>query len=655
MPSARESFLVSTLVVSACSTEFRCGCPLGPGPSETGTGGSTDPTPLQIEHDPNRPFRSFVAKVAEGKSCPDAPAGWNLQPPLATSSTWLTQRMARYCAYQLPSDAETPGSMPTLSGPVGVVERVVADYAQVLPQAQYVRGTEEGHYAQFRHQLGLALVGGAPPINNGARPYVAIVDTADDDDAAAGWPGSSKAQHGLSMGGIVSAIRCPDGAVGCDDDRLFYARAFSSALQDRASVWSLNMAVLEAVEHWRGLETGAPLVLNMSVGWELGPDDTELEGGEGATNPALTPAEEALFLTLSWASCQRVLAIAAAGNTRGGACAETGPMGPAAWEALPATTFGDCEAMLEPDELGPSADFQPNRLVYSAGGVGTDGMPIVNARPLSEPRRVLHASRVSVPVSASEYSTPLTGTSVASASLSAIAAQYWGLHPKLSAAEVITAIDSACPSVDGQCAVPDTGTVPLIRADDVLSQLYSQPTITLVNPSAPNVVANPSPVSGPYLTSPTNAVHDDRECTTFSFSGAPSVSGDPWPELSPQPDKPICPTCSIRTSSPSSAQLSLQLEADYRPRVLPSVAVLELHLVSGAVTQVDLDLANHTSCTTTPCTVALANYDHPDPNVGGTLADYVSSAAVVAATVSFYVDDGQTTQLVGNEIDVIGP
>ena len=55
--------------------------------------------------------------------------------------------LARYCEYRLPPGAHTPASVPTLSDPAGVVERAVADYAQVLPQAEYLRGTNEARFA----------------------------------------------------------------------------------------------------------------------------------------------------------------------------------------------------------------------------------------------------------------------------------------------------------------------------------------------------------------------------------------------------------------------------------------------------------------------------------------------------------------------------
>ncbi|MEM7157557.1 MAG: hypothetical protein AAF799_32255 [Myxococcota bacterium] len=584
----------------------------------------------------------------------------------------MTAKLARYCAYQVPDGIETP-TAPAWSVPAGVVEQVAADYPRVLPQAEYTRGTDKARYASFRAQLGAAFGQGAPVIDDHDRPFVAIVDTAADADADGGWPGQPKARHGLTMGGIVSAIRCPDDAFGCDDDQRFYEQAFPGTLEDRGTVWSLHAAVLRAVERWRGLDTDTPLVLNLSVGWEWGLDDTEfltgsrehlLAGRKGGGHPALTPAEEALFLTLTWASCQGVLSIAASGNTRGGACAQTGPMAPAAWEDMPATSFQECAGFLDATELGSVSDFHPARVVYAAGGVGADGQPIVNARPLSEPKRVLYASRVAVPMGDEQYSTPLTGTSVASASLSAIAAQYWAVHPDASAEQVIAAMAGACSSVDGGCAASNP--VSLIRADSVLADHYTEPSVTLVDPSTTQSPSSGAPASTLLvLTPPSSTVsYGDRECRTHSFSGAPSASEDPWPELNPQPDSPICPTCSLHGTNGGGARVRLEVEADFRPKIPDSVAVLELHSTSGGVTRVDLDLAGQTMCALSPgtsqhlssCDIDLSRYRHPDSSLANaTLADYVATTDLRAATVSFYVAADDSTILVGNEIDVLQP
>ncbi|MCA9708065.1 MAG: hypothetical protein KDK70_19595 [Myxococcales bacterium] len=688
MPSPRTSLrtsprttpLLLALVLPACALEARCGLrrcdptlPIVEATGTTtdadttagdddGTGGKTPDAP------PPRPIpRSFVAKIVAGERCPAAPAGWALQPSPTVPSTRLGELLSRYCAYRFQGGPElSPTSAPALV-PARVVERLDPDYPVVLPQGdpQFVRGTAPARYAMLRQQLGIGFVDGAHPVNRG--PSVAIVDTIDRTSAGA-WTNDPAEQHGLTMAGIVRAIRCPETDASCSP-RIIHAQAFPESLGNRGSVWSLNLAVLEAIEQWRGLASSSPLVLNMSVGWEWSSDDTKhlgdhradlLQGLEGPADPEISVAEEALFLTLSWASCQRVLAIAAAGNTRGGACSQSGPMAPAAWEALPPLSFDQCHALLDPGDragLGEEAEYeQDHRLVYAAGGVDASLAPIVNARPLSTPKRVLYASMASVPVGNGQYSPPLTGTSVASASLSGIAAEYWALHPTLSAPDVIEAITDTCASndtVDAGCAGPDDA-VPVIRASTVLPQ-RSAPSFTLVPPaltsgstqsSSPTQLLPPQPAGsfGP------------RTCTASSFAGAPSASAASWPELAPQPQNPICPTCPLNYTADPGATLGIDVDADYRSRVDPSTAVLELFLPSGAVTQVDLDLTAQPACVASPgaCTVELSSYPDPTGNAQ-TLSNYIVQASVRKATLAFYVTTDDTTRLVGNEIDVLHP
>lgn len=722
MRSARTYAIPLALISSACSIQARCGlehCLPNAGdamPSEDTSGSSRAggdtkvarmiSVPVAVER--GRPMaRSFVAKIAAGASCPAAPVGWVLQPAPVIASTRMTALMARYCAYELEPGAVVPAVMPALDAPAGVIESVAADYAQVLPQPSpqappqaLVLGTGAGHHARLREQLGATFKDGASNVDDTMRPYVAIIDTA---EPAVAWPGKPREQHGLVMGGIVSTIRCPADDASCDRERILYAQAFPSSLSStgddveaRGSVWSLNLAVLEALERWRSLSNGkVPLVLNMSVGWEWSSEDSlvlrsrrgdllsgkglegleggeVLEGGEGLEGgevlegleggafPSLSPAEEALFLTLSWASCQQVLAIAAAGNTRGGACAQTGPMAPAAWESVKRLDWSECRDLLDPaDHAGMSLEpeHRPNALVYAAGGVDADDQPIVNARPGSEPKRVLYASMASVPTPAGGHTAPWTGTSVAAASLSAIAAQYWGLgtNHALRPAEVMAAIDGQATPID--LGYASGAFVPRVRAYDVLPKLYEQSSLLLVSPD--DTDESSGAPNRPLMTLESNPT-DDRTCNgrsvkAFSFAGAAAPVGVAWPELTAQPDSPICPLCPLKISS-SPASLKIAVNTTAYPLTIGTTAVLELHLPGGQVTQIALDLRNQ--CTQLSCMLWLDDYSHPNGTIDKTLSDYVKGANVGSARMSFYVPTSTIgnqlggTQLVGNEIPI---
>lgn len=708
------------LALSACSTEVRCGldgCAGGESDGAEsltqvtasdgnldggGSGSGTGPEELEaipIVSEPGRPTaRAFVARIASGASCPAAPPGWVLAEAPVVSSEQVTALMSRYCAYHLPSGIDTPASLPSLHAPAGVVERVEAEPARLLTQGStagpgagttLVTGTGAGHHAELRAGLGARFVAGASNIDDDLRPYVAVIDTADPEAA---WPGAPREHHGLVMGGIVSTVRCPDADPSCDRERILYQQAFSDTLataggdiEARGSVWSLNLAVLAAIERWRTLAGGdVPLVLNMSVGWDWGPDDTEFLGSSrdlltgGPGRPDLSPAEQALFVSLAWASCQRVVAVAAAGNTRGGACSETGPMAPAAWESVKAPTYDECAGLLDPDDLallGPEAAYQPNRLAYAVGGIDAADRPIVNARPESQPPRVLYSTMASVPTKAGHHTTPWTGTSVATAAFSGLVAQVWGMAANrgMGPAEVVHTVTQAGSDVDAGTMRRDPdgdASIPRIQAQDVLPSLYEAWTPTLVPPPLATVGAGGGVVS-PGASAVVLAADPDhtqscmvRTIEAYAYGGAQSSSGAPWPELSPQPNSPICPGCPLTISSTDGAALRVEVDSDYRSQPVGTTAVLELHLPQGQITRVGLDLQQACEVPSgtldTPgtldlssCELPLSGYSHPLGITGQTLSDYVVGADVRSAVLAFIVGSSSGgTQLVGNEIDV---
>ncbi len=706
------------LFISACSVPASCGldgCGLdslglttsdgasskgnGDGDGDGSSGGVEQP-PVEVVH-PSRPrARSFVAKLLPGQACPALPAPWVLQAAPPTPSAHVGELMSRYCAYQVDSGVATPKSMPTLDATV--VERAMADPLSVLPQASSFTSASGGIYFQrMRESLGVEFKSGAKNVEASARPYVAIVDTADPFDPANHGPdwtaGAARERHGWVMGGIVSSIRCATGA-SCDSKRQIYAQAFPPSLtvsgaddEARGSVWSLNVAVLRALEEWRGKSDGTtPLVLNLSVGWEPGPNMLELLGGSreqvlaGKTgHEELTPAEEALFITLATASCQGVLTFAAAGNTRGGACAETGMMSPASWEQIDSLSWSECRNLLDEADWGllgdqPTYDAERrNRLVYGVGGVDEYERPIVNARPDSAPPRVLYSAKASVPMSNGQYTVPWTGTSVATAAMSAIAAQYWAQpdHRRDPAPKIVADLNATTKPVDAGCLLDGpAATVPRIQPETVMSHLYEY-----VPPTPPSTVI-PSPLGATPTVSLAPETDRDAACTgrtitTYSFSGAqtPDPAGPGWAELTPQPNAPICTTCPLTISS-TTAEIDLDLDPDFG--IYHPTAVLELHLANGGVTVVDLNVGRNctftagtagtasspgqppTLGTLTGCTpVSLGDYSDPTAPNGSnaTLAGLVAGSGVRSARLSFYVqsNDDAGFRLLGNEIDIV--
>ena len=168
------------------------------------------------------------------------------------------------------------------------------------------------------------------------------------------------------------------------------------------------------------------LILNASVGADL------------YALYAMDPSRGSLAATiemLEWASCYGVLVIAASGNVRDESCdiGENDMLVPAMFEHLASLSPGQC------DGRGFWPTWDTNKwpvfpkgggtrpLVYAAGGVGFDDEPIPNARPNSMPRQVVTAANA-ITVSGE---TPLTGSSVAAAALTATARLGWGYNSAL--------------------------------------------------------------------------------------------------------------------------------------------------------------------------------------------------------------------------------
>jgi hypothetical protein len=187
----------------------------------------------------------------------------------------------------------------------------------------------------------------------------------------------------------------------------------------------LANAIWDEVDAWRrdlGTE-GAPqkLVLNLSVGW-----DGESFGGLDEKEVAeLHAGTQAVYWALRYASSlDNVLVLAAAGNACKSCERESvGPLLPAAWEE-DAPTAESCEP--------------PKQLLYAVGGVNAAGRPLENARVNGMPRRAAYGTSGVVPALTPGHSTHMfTGTSVATAVVSSVAAIVWDTLPRRTPGEIM--------------------------------------------------------------------------------------------------------------------------------------------------------------------------------------------------------------------------
>lgn len=211
------------------------------------------------------------------------------------------------------------------------------------------------------------------------------------------------------------------------------------------------------------------LVLNLSLGW-----DGELFGDLEARGPAdLEPAVLAVYQALELAQKLDVLVIAAAGNQRGGPVKPTSPVFPAVWELR-----------------GPSP-LPVSPLVFAVGGVDWQGLPLANARSGGKPQRVAYADHAVAATATEGTRQPtliLTGSSVATAVASSIAAAVWHLSPELRPAEVMAVLDGSGESLEARADYfPGSAEAPPLRRLSLCQALAEAPGTDLDAASCPGL------------------------------------------------------------------------------------------------------------------------------------------------------------------------
>lgn len=172
----------------------------------------------------------------------------------------------------------------------------------------------------------------------------------------------------------------------------------------------LAEAIQRAVIAWQseGKKYGQKLVLNLSVGW-----DGKRFGGLTEQRVCDLPAgPQAVYLALEYAAREGALIFAAAGNSRSGPHASSGPLLPAAWARGNIGESGCGKELKQP-------------LLYAVGGVQWDGKPITNARTGGMPSLAAYADHVALRDLDGNPTSTYTGTSVATAVVSSIASRLW--------------------------------------------------------------------------------------------------------------------------------------------------------------------------------------------------------------------------------------
>lgn len=609
--------------------------------------------------------------------------------PNATTVGWSGDRLFRSgdaLALMTPKDATLPlplerfcrytwgGKGAPATGPqfdaawTAKLIRIDADLDVTLPQTASYLGADpvaRGELSSaFRMRLGAVGSGTPSTVHQqteaGAR--VAVVDTAGFGDAATAYASArANLRHGLTMAEIVADVRCPNGEAQCRDKQ-FLAQAFpyvggSPLMQTGGgplgSIGSLAYAVGEAVVRWQSLKLpAAPLIINLSVAWDprfghalttpgQEAQHTQLLVTPSATVPATVQAVHAILV---YASCLDALAIAAAGNNTGGPCEQVEAMAPARWESYPAPDAARCEALFGtlPARRGGDPGFKMATvgLVVAAGGVIDGSTPIPVARVGSTPARVLPAFQA-VAGAGSRQTDAWTGTSVAAAAMSGLAASVWTHAPTMTPAQVVSLITSSGEATSLNVEmIAGGGQARRVSGHATFNRLCLN-RAGCVNPYAPpQMPVIPGPAAettsvSENLTCAPSTVSCGAQSVTVHACGAAGASAPPpapEPWLRPQPGTPICPICPVR-----GGKLTVSLNPDHGG----SMAVLnnptfEFRTASGSYVRAGLGQITVDAAGTI---VDLARYTITAGAAPQTIADALAANQVTAATLAFYIND----------------
>lgn len=667
--------------------------------------------------------RRYIAITAKaGDKCETTSKNWTGQTLFRNPKQ---SQFQRYCVFTV-KDPKGDGF------PTSEFRRADPDYDVLLPQGELGADSDVRTALRdtWRVSMGLAtksqaLYEGkapgvikplpAPPIDSLAQ--VAVLDTA---DRLRPYASATPArQHGLAMAEIVREVRCPAGEAACvplstfvpviappsESTHPFDRATVANSSENLGSLGTLAQGIHDAVTTWQILNKknphpDAPLVLNLSVGWDprwyppdwVGSEPWDIK--DRVTHKSLIdepsgtiPAPvQAVHAALMRASCFDVLAIAAAGNNTAGACEQQNAMAPAVWEQMLAPDRKFCDTLF-PGELPKERPGKPElavkrkALVYAAGGLLT----MTNAAPLPTSRmgemapRFVPASHVVVG-SGSNRTDAWTGTSVAAAAISGLAANLWSYDLRLTSHQVMALIDAS--GADG----PTLPAPSLLRGAAPPSLSWTRPKHAVrVSPDrafknlcladGPLCARNPYiPPLVPSATPLTSAVADEQpeipnQATWWTMlthktitsgcptkrthyfaaalvSAAPPVSASPsvmaWTR--PQPETPICSVCPIKDK-----KLILSLNPDQTSSALfaaaPTVTLdnplLEFRFgkegyISVSLGQLSIDKAAGRELSLESYKVELA---------GGTvvsLAKALEDNAITAGTLTVFVPDGKS-------------
>lgn len=346
----------------------------------------------------------------------------------------LIRELNRFCVYEIADKKKHLKDLPFPPAVSADLVRFDQDCAALATSARTdpAPGDWKDQYQKLMTQVGRP----AEPlkINDWLGVRLAFLDTQPTGEGAPEYSGNSP--HGFTLAHIARQLVCtagpPEHCAAQITTRLampiieFDPKSRKGGTRDEVRGGFLGMqsdlaeAIRSEVEDWQKKKVQKHLVLNLSLAW-----DGDLFGGLGEEQISdLRAGTQAVYRALEYAASFGVLVIAAAGNQKPLPCRSTGPLLPAGWE------IGSLAKGCGTPGKTP--------LLYSAAGVDANGDPIASARPGGLPPRTAYARNAVVPTWDPDTPTAmLTGSSVAAAVVSSIAAIVWDTWPDITSHRVM--------------------------------------------------------------------------------------------------------------------------------------------------------------------------------------------------------------------------
>jgi Subtilase family len=413
-------------------------------------------------------------------------------------------------------------------------------------------------------------------------PPVAIMDSASPTNAYNYTTVLDNFGHGRAVGRVVADFACPLDPTKCDAIKNYLALPLMPALPAPpppppwpaatppptpevppkadpinggffGSRGDLADQLRQAVTDLAGVDAmgvAKPFIVNLSLGWDKNIADVL---------PNCDDCSDAVRLALIRAWCAGGLVIAAAGNGPQG----SGPLLPAAWESL---------AISESDCIANKFDFHRSTgkakpvydpLVHAVSAVDVADRPLPTNRLSSQPRLVAYGMDVvTSDMRPPNHTQPFTGTSMATAIVTGVAALVWGTQPSLAPVEVMDAVYAAGLTLPGTVDVciggaPCSQSIKRISgcatlmARNVVTGCVPSPGLMLPGPNRAMAVASDG--GAPDADAPDGGTPDADAPDTAPPVDAPTptnpiyrATDQPW--VVPQPGPVGCDVCRLHTN-----------------------------------------------------------------------------------------------------------